>query len=70
MLLTLQHLVGVILHILYPPVVTQLGTHHLLRHAVLCDVDHWVPILSLKRWKRTALLRYLQHSWSVILSLV
>lgn len=46
-LITFEHLIDVILVILYPPVVTQFCAHHFLWNPILSDVDHGVPIVSL-----------------------
>lgn len=45
---TLQHLIDVVLVVLHPPVVTQVGAEHLLRHTILCHIYHGVSILSLE----------------------
>lgn len=61
---TFEHLIDVVFEVLHPPVVTQVGAEHFLRHAVLCHVDHGVSVLGLVRrreatgWRAQ---RYPQH---------
>lgn len=45
---TFQHLINIVLVIVYPPLITQLCACHLLRDSILSHINHRVSILGLQ----------------------